>query len=49
MVHIQYQYKIRIWQSDNAMEFVDASFSEYLIQLGIRNYTSFTYTAQQMG
>lgn len=49
MVQTQYQKQIRIWQSDNAMEFVDASFGEYLSQLGIRHHTSCTYTPQQNG
>ena len=44
MIHTQYQKQIRIWQSDNGTEFVDASLGDFLSNHGIRHQTSCTYT-----
>lgn len=49
MVHTQYQRQIRVWQSDNAMEFMQSILNEYLRQQGVRHQTSCTYTPQQNG
>lgn len=49
MVNTQYQKPILVWQTDNAMEFMDASLVGFLKELGIRHQTSCTYTPQQNG
>ena len=49
MVGTQYQKQIRVLQSDNGTEFVDASFGKFLSDHGIRYQTSCTYTPQQNG
>lgn len=46
MVSTQYQKQICVWQTDNAMEFVDTSFGKILNKHGIRYQTSCTYTPQ---
>ena len=49
MVKTQFQRQIQVWQSDNAMEFLENSLGDYLRQQGIRHHTSCTYTPQQNG
>ena len=49
MVGTQYQKQVHVWQTDNAMEFVDTSLGKFLNQHGIRHQTSCTYTLQQNG
>ena len=49
MTHTQYQKQIRVWQSDNGTEFIDASLGNFLSNHGIRHQTSCTYAPQQNG
>jgi transposase InsO family protein len=49
MVKNQFQKQIKVWQSDNAMEFLEKSLGDYLRQNNIRHHTSCTYTRQQNG
>jgi len=47
MVSTQYQTQIRVLQSDNGAEYVNAFFGKFFRHLGIRHQTSCTYTPQQ--
>lgn len=47
MVNTQYQSRLQVWQTDNAMAFMDTSIGNFLTQHGIRHQTSCTYTLQQ--
>ena len=49
MVSTQYQKQIRVLQSDNGTEYMDASLGKFLNIHGIRHQTSCTYTPQQNG
>ena len=49
MTHTQYQRQIRVWQSDNGTEFIDASLGNFLRNHGIPHQTSCTYAPQQNG
>ena len=49
MVGTQYQRQIRVWQTDNALEFLDTNCGKFLSERGIRHHTSNTYTPQQNG
>ena len=49
MAHTQYQKHIRVWQSNNGTEFIDASLGNFLSNHGIRHQTSCTYAPQQNG
>ena len=49
MTHTQYQKQIRVWQSDNGTEFIDASLGNFLRNHGIRHQNSCTYAPQQNG
>ena len=49
MTHTQYQNQIRVWQSDNGTEFMDASLGNFLRNHGIFHQTSCTYAPQQNG
>ena len=49
ITHTQYQKQIRVWQSDNGIEFIDASLGNFLRNHGIRHQTSCTYAPQQNG
>jgi transposase InsO family protein len=46
MVSTQYQTQIRVLQSDNGAEYVNAFFDKFLRHLGICHHTSCTYTPQ---
>lgn len=49
MVNTQYNRQIQVWQTNNAREFMDASFVSFLSQHGIRHQTLCIYTPQQNG
>ena len=49
MVSTQYQKQIRVLQSDNGTEYMDAPLDNFLNLHGIRHQTSCTYTPQQNG
>lgn len=49
MVQTQYKKSIQVWQTDNAMEFMDAKLGKVLSDYGNRHQTSCPYTPQQNG
>ena len=49
MVGTQYQRQIHVWQTDNALEFLNTNCGKFLSERGIQYHTSNTYTPQQNG
>ena len=49
MVSTQYQYKIRVLQSDNGGEYLNSTLKSFCLEHGIRHQTSCAGTPQQNG